>query len=71
MRRSKLNRTVLLLLLLSLTGCATVNSCPPIKEYSQDYRDDLAAEVLLMEAQFPHAIKAISDLIVLREQCSI
>lgn len=68
MSRSKLSKTVLLMLLLLLPACVTVNSCPPIKPFSPEYREALATEIEAMAA-FPNAIEAITDLIVLREQC--
>ena len=45
----KLNRTVLLTLLLLLTACVKVNSCPPIKEFTQEYRNALADELVAMQ----------------------
>jgi hypothetical protein len=65
----KLNRIVLLTLLLLLTACVEVNSCPPIKEFTQEYRNALADELVAMQDDFPNAVEAVIDLMVLREQC--
>ena len=65
----KLNRTVLLTLTLLLTACVEVNSCPPIKEWTQDYRNVLADEIQAMQTEYPNAVEAVIDLMVLREQC--
>ena len=67
----KLNKTVLLTLLLLLTACVKVNSCPPIKEFTQEYRNALADELVAMQDDFPNAVEAVIDLMVLREQCQI
>ena len=67
----KLNKTVLLTLLLLLTACVKVNSCPPIKEFTQEYRNALADELVAMQDDFPNAVEAVIALMVLREQCQI
>ena len=67
----KLNRIVLLTLLLLLTACVEVNSCPPIPDLSQEYRNALADELVAMQDDFPNAVEAVIDLMVLREQCQI
>jgi hypothetical protein len=67
----KLNRTVLLTLILLLTACVKVNSCPPIKEFTQEYRNALADELVAMQEEYPNAVEAVIDLMVLREQCQV
>ena len=67
----KLNKTVLLTLLLLLPACVKVNSCPPIKEFTQEYRNALADELVAMQTEYPNAAEAVIDLMVLRDQCQI
>mgnify|MGYP003672751782 CR=1 FL=1 len=69
MHRLKLNRIAPLMLTLLLTACVEVNSCPPTKFYSQEFRNTLADELVAMQDEYPNAVEAIIDLIVLREQC--
>ena len=67
----KSNKTGLLTLLLLLTACVKVNSCPPIKEFTQEYRNALVDELVAMQTEYPNAAEAVIDLMVLREQCQI
>jgi hypothetical protein len=67
----KLNKTVLLTLLLLLTACVKVNSCPPIPDWAQEYRNALADELVAMQTEYPNAAEAVIDLMVLREQCLV
>ena len=72
MHRFKLNTTAPLMLMLLLTSCAPVSgNCPPIKEWTQDYRNLLADEIQAMQTEYPNAVEAVIDLMVLREQCQV
>ena len=72
MHRYKLNTTAPIVLLLLLTSCAPVSgNCPPIKEFTQEYRNALADELVAMQDDFPNAVEAVIDLMVLREQCQV
>ncbi len=64
--------TLLALALILLSACGTANSnpacvCPPIKEYSQEFQEKLAAEIEAApkEAVF---IESLSDYAILRDQ---
>ena len=72
MHRYKLNTTAPIVLLLLLTSCAPVSgNCPPIKEFTQEYRNALADELVGMQDEYPNAVEAVIDLMVLREQCQV
>lgn len=56
--------TLLALVLTLLTACGTASSnpacvCPPIKEYSREFQDKLAAEIETapQDAAFPEALQ--------------
>lgn len=55
--------------MLLLTACnVTSNACPPLKEYSQEYKDLLAAEVRGIPEMFTHIPRTLDDYRILRDQ---
>lgn len=68
MHRSKLNKAVLALATsLLIASCATTSSCPPVKEYSREFREQLAREVRALP-DGTATEQALADYVVLREQ---
>lgn len=65
----KLRGSALIAGTLLLNACGTVaTECPPVREYSADFQDALAEEVVAMGEGFPLTIEALSDYAVVRDQ---
>lgn len=70
MHNSKLLLTALLASMSLLTGCATTSRCPPLVEYSKEFRERLAAEIETLDDDSA-SFTALADYYVLRQQVRI
>jgi hypothetical protein len=70
MHRSGLNMIVLATSTILLSACVTKNSsiCPPAREYTAEFQDALAEEVVRFGDDFPLTVEVLSDYAVLRSQ---
>lgn len=67
MSNSALRMTALVVATICLAGCATTSNCPPVADYSAEFRTRLAAEI----QQLPEdaaLVRAMEDYYVLRKQ---
>ena len=70
-----MKKIILLIASLSLIGCAeTVYRtdlevyCPPIKEYSEDFTETLAAELDVLDEDYEAIPNVVTDYILLRDR---
>jgi hypothetical protein len=70
MHRSGLNMIVLATSAILLNACVTKSSsiCPPAREYTAEFQDALAEEVVRYGDDFPLTVEVLSDYAVLRSQ---